>query len=330
MNKFRSLVTFLVVMAIGGTRSQLHSQTLEQQLRSQYRVTRVGANGTVVGEAGTVLGIRQDGLRAIPASYGAYWYSSFKGGRIKGSTIQHGGSVGVSELRPLQVGEKVYLVNLEINQAEMVFYVQSCGACVGSAGDPNDVPYRARLAIEFQKGYLSTNTMKQVEDTIGQVFGTETAQPPPPETLSLKIPSTYVSAQAQGDRLQLNADHSFSLQEGGQTYHGTFAINGNNLELNISESNARTTATVQGNTVIDGSGQIWILQEQSAGSAPDKTVLQNDDVIKMTKAGLDDAIIISKISGSKCQFDTSTNALISLKQSGVSATVLKAMLATEK
>jgi hypothetical protein len=55
-------------------------------------------------------------------------------------------------------------------------------------------------------------------------------------------------------------------------------------------------------------------------------MLQNEDVIKMAKAGFDDAIIIAKISSSKCQFDTSTDALIRLKQSGVSAAVLKAML----
>jgi len=37
-------------------------------------------------------------------------------------------------------------------------------------------------------------------------------------------------------------------------------------------------------------------------------------------------MIIAKISSSKCQFDTSTDALIQLKQSGVSAAVLKAIV----
>ena len=49
----------------------------------------------------------------------------------------------------------------------------------------------------------------------------------------------------------------------------------------------------------------------------------------MVKAGLDDTLIIAKIakiSSSKCQFDTSTDALIQLKQSGVSAAVLKAIV----
>jgi hypothetical protein len=50
----------------------------------------------------------------------------------------------------------------------------------------------------------------------------------------------------------------------------------------------------------------------------------------MAKAGFDDAIIIAKIGSSKCQFDTSTDGLIQLKQSGVSAAVLKAMVGAGK
>jgi len=46
----------------------------------------------------------------------------------------------------------------------------------------------------------------------------------------------------------------------------------------------------------------------------------------MAKVGIDDATIIAKIESSKRQFDTSTDALIQLKQSGVSAPVLKAMV----
>jgi hypothetical protein len=148
----------------------------------------------------------------------------------------------------------------------------------------------------------------------------------PVPAASLKLPATYASAQAPTDQLQLNADNSFSLQEAGQSYHGTFAINGNTLELSISESNTKTTATLQGNNLTDSSGQTWALRESSAGTAPGAALLQNEDVIKMAKAGFDDATIIAKISSSKCQFDTSTDALIRLKQSGVSAAVIKTML----
>lgn len=286
MEKSWVYVTVFVTAVLSATlslhQSQAQSQNLEQRIRSQYRLTRVGTNGVVVGQAGSVLVLQQDGLKAIPASYGPYWYSSFKNGRIKGSAIQHGGSVAISELRPLQVGEKVYLVNLEVNQAEIVFYVQSCGACDAATVDSNNAPYRARLSFQFDKGFQSTSDFKQVQTTIGQVFGIESVQSSklpipqgatssvaiPSTTPVLKFPAIFVSTQAPMDQLQLNANYSFSLQEGGQAYHGAFVLNGNNLELTISESNTKTTATLQGNNLTDSSGQLWTLREQSQEHPP--------------------------------------------------------------
>jgi hypothetical protein len=145
----------------------------------------------------------------------------------------------------------------------------------------------------------------------------------------MRLPSTYVSAQAPADQLELNADNTFSLQEGGQNYRGTFAANGNALEITLSDG-TKNTVTIQGNNLTDSSGQTWVLREQPAQAASGGAVLQNQDIIKMVKAGLDEAIILAKIGGSKCQFDTSTDALIQLKGSGVSAAVLKAMVGAGK
>jgi hypothetical protein len=72
------------------------------------------------------------------------------------------------------------------------------------------------------------------------------------------------------------------------------------------------------------SGAHWLLGQQPPPSVTG-TELRNEDVLKMVKAGLDDSIIISKIKVSRTQFDTSTDTLIALKQSGLSSAVLKAM-----
>jgi hypothetical protein len=68
------------------------------------------------------------------------------------------------------------------------------------------------------------------------------------------------------------------------------------------------------------------IPEAPATAAPGAPLLRNDDVIKMAKAGFDDSIIIAKISSSRCHFDTSTDALIQLKQNGVSSAVIKAIV----
>lgn len=65
----------------------------------------------------------------------------------------------------------------------------------------------------------------------------------------------------------------------------------------------------------------------SCGVAPRARAqtLTNADVIKMVQAKLGDAVIISEIKHSTCKFDTSPDALIQLKQAGVSDKVLEAM-----
>lgn len=330
--------------SLTGLRGQATGLSLEDQLRSQYHLTRVGANGVVVGQPGSVLVMQEDGLFGIPAARGKFWYCTRKkDGRIKPNAVQHVGtgfSAAMAERRSFQVGEKMYLTNLETTPTEIVFYVQTCGACDLSGANPNDPPYRARLAVQFEKDFLSAASFKQVAGITGRIFGIDAAQPaPPPQPQTsreampprapvpaapLKLPASYVKAQSESDQLQLNTDNSFVLQEAGQAYRGSFVVNGNTLELNISETNTRTTVAMQGTSLMDSNGQTWVLREQPVRSAAG--TLQNQDVIKMAKAGFDDAIIIAKIGNSKCQFDTSTDALIQLKQSGVSQAVLSAML----
>lgn len=353
MNRLSATAIFSALF--GASFSQLCGQApgadIEQQLRSTYRLTKVGADGTVVGQAGSVLVIQptvtwsaaEQGLTALPASSGVYWYTTYdKEGRARRATLQHGGFVAKRKYghRYLQVGEKLYLTDLEVKPTEIAFFVQSCGACDPSEADPNNPPYRARLAFEFDKGYLSAADLKQVLENTGRVLSLDASppgqahQPPasplrpgplPEPAVAQKLPATYVSAQTPADQLQLNADNSFSLQAAGETYRGNFTFSGNALELNLSDG-TKSVATIQGNSLTDSNNQVWLLREQSATAASGGATLQNQDIVKMVKAGLDDSLIIAKIGSSKCQFDTTTDALIQLKQSGVNAAVLKAIV----
>jgi tetratricopeptide (TPR) repeat protein len=102
--------------------------------------------------------------------------------------------------------------------------------------------------------------------TLSSQEGQVSAPGPTSATPPLKLPSTYINVHAQTDRLKLNADHTFSLQEAGQSSHGTFVVNGDTLELSIVETNTKAAATIQGNGIIDGSGQTWVLEGQPAGT----------------------------------------------------------------
>jgi hypothetical protein len=54
--------------------------------------------------------------------------------------------------------------------------------------------------------------------------------------------------------------------------------------------------------------------------------LNNDGVIQLHKLGLGDSVVVEKIKGSTCQFDTSVSALKGLKDAGLSDAVIAAMI----
>ncbi len=62
---------------------------------------------------------------------------------------------------------------------------------------------------------------------------------------------------------------------------------------------------------------------------PKSSPLTNNDVVKMVKAGLPDATIVTTIAGRDTQFDLSSAGLQALGQAGVSSKVIRAMLAAE-
>lgn len=63
----------------------------------------------------------------------------------------------------------------------------------------------------------------------------------------------------------------------------------------------------------------------SSGQGTNAAPLTNSDIIMMAQAKLPDSVIIAKIRSSSCKFDTSADALIELRQTGVSGAVLAAM-----
>ncbi|OFW10989.1 MAG: hypothetical protein A3H96_26385 [Acidobacteria bacterium RIFCSPLOWO2_02_FULL_67_36] len=69
---------------------------------------------------------------------------------------------------------------------------------------------------------------------------------------------------------------------------------------------------------------------QASATAAGAQTMTNKDVTALVSAKLPAAIIITKIRSSTCKFDTSTEALIQLSQSGVPADVITAMMECKK
>jgi len=241
----------------------------------------------------------------------------------------------------LQIGDKFWIAGMSIYRNSIRVHIIT---------DPyEDGRYCGVLKFPFEKGHLPTP-----DDAVKMISEVLAVQPPPrtqpvaaeappvvvAEVAPLSLPSLYVSAQTPTNQLQLNVGGSLWFQEDGQTYHGTFVLRGTTIELSINETGTKTILSRYGDDLTDSSGQTWTLRGHSpapepsvvppTSSAPRGATLENGDIIRLAKVGIDDATIIAKIKSSKCQFDTSTDALVHLKKSGVDAAVLKAMVGAGK
>src|ERR1700745_3148331 len=63
--------------------------------------------------------------------------------------------------------------------------------------------------------------------------------------------------------------------------------------------------------------------------AQTKKPLTNDDVVQMVKAGFQESMIVKAIEANDANFDVSVQALVDLKNAGVSQPIIEAMLAAE-
>lgn len=71
---------------------------------------------------------------------------------------------------------------------------------------------------------------------------------------------------------------------------------------------------------------LMLVSAASQTPANNTAALSNADVIKMSQLKFSDAVILTKIKTSTCSFDTSMEAMVNLKESGVSDAVIQAMV----
>jgi hypothetical protein len=248
---------------------------LEQSLKSQY-------------PKGIVLNVVTSGLTGTSVC-DVYSQAAFKDGKLHAVGFVQKTALAAfkCELQPIESGTQVNLTAMKVNENKVSFTVLQGQCAVSDCSKVMPGGVSAQVDFEFPKGFLATATFAQLQDTIGHVFSTS-GSPNAPEqeaqvaqaaialaaVAPMKLPSTYVSAQVPTDKLQLNPDNSFSFQEGGQSYHGTFVLSGNTIELSISENGAKTTLARQGDNLVDSSALTWNLQQQSTGATPSGVTFQ--------------------------------------------------------
>jgi hypothetical protein len=275
------------------TLAQTAAPSWEESLSSQY-------------PKGTVLNVLTTGVVGTTAC-NVHAFSTFKDGKLHAPGFaQNLGLAAVKcELHPIAPGTQVYLGEMKVYQKnnKVAFAVLKCSVADCSGGVEGAAS--SQVDFEFPKGFLATAQLSQVQESIRHVFSIASAanapaeggqvapavsQPAPPQLSPTVTPgSLYVNAQNKADRLQLNLDNSFSLQEGGQPFTGSYSVAGATLKLHIVQLQKDVDIVAKGNEMVVNGEEIWALAVgplyvNSANSA-DKLQLRPDGSFTLQEGG---------------------------------------------
>ena len=246
--------------------------SLQQALSDQFPLTQMTRDRSDVVSTGAVLVLQKGGLMTYSTASPMPPTNSYRNGKISQGGSGFGRDMLITMAAPgnstaaahphrqFVAGEKLWVTGLSIQKTGIVFQLLT--------DLYNGVRYYGELKFPFEKG--SVPAPDQALATIAEVLTVEPAGnstatgqaaqhegPTVAPVAPSRLPATYTNAQTPADKLQLNADNTFSLQEAGQSYSGTFSANGGTIELNI-RGGPKTTLTIQGNNLTDGSGQTWV------------------------------------------------------------------------
>ncbi len=128
---------------------------------------------------------------------------------------------------------------------------------------------------------------------LAQMARASTAPGPPPPTPALvdlppspALGTVYVSAQNAANRLLLNSDGSFLLQENGQAYNGTYLVNGSTLKIHITQLDKDVDIAIDGARLVVNGDETWVQPGRQASTPSGRTTVNKGDTVDQVKAKL--------------------------------------------
>jgi hypothetical protein len=188
----QALKFILIGISSVSTLAAQPSASLRDQLTQRYTLTRVDPDGTVT-QAGTVVSVGHL-LWANPVYGDRYQPNTYKNGRVSHPVFSKPAGSRDS-LTFLRDDEKMYITSIDVNDADIVFHLQTLKAFIGNP--VASAIYRAALSFQFQKGFVSPSNITQIENTIGAVLTVippgetsveSTLEPPEAPTVTPPIP----------------------------------------------------------------------------------------------------------------------------------------------
>jgi hypothetical protein len=233
--------------------------SLEQKLSTHY-------------PQGTVLVVQKPGILGVNPGCPLFAVTAYGNAEVrppgKRQEILLKGALCATRGFPLAWRVNVESLAVTPKSSKVSLRILECDACNSPA---RGASFKAQLDFEFPKGSLDTTDPGAVLDAIGQVFTIDTSPRPAPVqptqalTTQTQAPApapptlgtVYVSAQNAANRLVLNADGSFLLQEDGQAYTGTYSVKGNALKVHIAQLDKDVDIVIDGAKLIVNGNEVW-------------------------------------------------------------------------
>jgi len=184
------------------------TQTLEQQLEGEYKITTPTADNRDLVTTGSILVLQKKGFSAGAASSKVVTQNTYKDGQIKGGAAtavrRFGGLPGIGSIpgigsvastaagaaggsRDFVNGEKLYVTQISVDRGKDVIAFDLISDSYGDAGR-----YKGQLRFQFPKGAVKAADLAAADAVITQVFK---IQPPEDTNADAKQPAGKGNAQ---------------------------------------------------------------------------------------------------------------------------------------
>jgi len=244
--------------------------SLEQQLNTKYPI-----GSTLVIQQPGVVGSSPCTSPLIPTAEYKEDGQLHRPGKMQLALLRS----AMCGLRDFPVGWKVTLGAILVNHraGKVAVRFVECDTCNSPAPSAS---FRAEVELDFGKGALDTTDPAKVQEVLGKVFTVDTSAPPQaaaaqqaaaPEAPPAPPPALgpiYISSQNGANRLLLNPDGTFLLQEDGQAYTGNYAVNGTALNMHIVQLNKDVPIAINGSQLIVNDSEVWVQPGQQAAAPP--------------------------------------------------------------
>lgn len=164
-------VVFLCMVMPAASRAANRSKVLEEALKAKYQVSRMGIGRLRITKPGTIMVIREEGVRANPSIDFGTLTDKVIDGHVQGPKGFSAALFSNQRDKSLKPGTTVYITRINVRNKDVRFDIVTCDTSnIEVSGHTRYMRYAATVAFEFPKGFLDTANANAVIKAVDPVL----------------------------------------------------------------------------------------------------------------------------------------------------------------